>query len=212
MFSVIFDMDGTLLDTQKICIPAWDWAGERQGFKNVGECIPDVLGTNIVGWSNYLRNKYPTIDVDLFNAEFREYIVKHLVVRYKSGAEMFIKYLKGKGIKLALASGSSMDTISHHLKEVGATNIFDVIVPGTAVTNGKPAPDIFLLAAQKLGVKPADCFVIEDSPYGIIAGYNAGMKCIGVPDVVKFNTETKAMLTAEFSDLSEVIPFFESLL
>lgn len=212
MFSVIFDMDGTLLDTQKICIPAWDWAGERQGFKNVGECIPDVLGTNLVGWSNYLRNKYPTMDVDLFNAEFREYSTKNLQVRYQPGAEKLLNFLKQNGIKLALATGSSIETIERYLKTVGATNVFDVIVPGTAVTNGKPAPDIFLLAAQKLGVNPADCFVLEDSPYGIIAGYNAGMKCIGIPDVVHFNAETKALLTAEFSDLSEAIPFFESLL
>ena len=212
MFSVIFDMDGTLLDTQKICIPAWDWAGERQGFKNVGECIHDVLGTNLVGWSNYLRKKYPTMDVDLFNAEFREYSTKNLQVRYQPGAEKLLNFLKQNGIKLALATGSSIETIERYLKTVGATNVFDVIVPGTAVTNGKPAPDIFLLAAQKLGVNPADCYVLEDSPYGIIAGYNAGMKCIGIPDVVHFNAETKALLTAEFSDLSEAIPFFESLL
>ncbi|MBQ8794282.1 MAG: HAD-IA family hydrolase, partial [Clostridia bacterium] len=95
---------------------------------------------------------------------------------------------------------------------VGATNVFDVIVPGTAVTNCKPAPDIFLLAAQNLGVNPAECYVIEDSPKGIIAGYNAGMKCIGIPDVLQFDAETKALLTAEFSDLAEAIPFFESLL
>ena len=212
MFSVIFDMDGTLLDTQKICIPAWDWAGERQGFKNVGECIPDVLGTNLVGWSNYLRKKYPTMDVDLFNTEFREYIAEHLVVKYMPGAEMLLKFLKEKGIKLALATGSSEETIERHLKAVGAIDVFDVIVPGTAVSNGKPAPDIFLLAAQKLGVNPEDCFVIEDSPKGIIAGYNAGMKCIGIPDVVKFNAETKALLKAEFSDLNEVSEFFREIL
>ena len=212
MFSIIFDMDGTLLDTQKICIPAWDWAGERQGFKNVGECIPDVLGTNLVGWSNYLRKKYPTMDVDLFNEEFREYIAKHLVVRYRPGAEKLLNFFKKKGVKLALATGSSKKTIEQHLKTVGATNVFDVIVPGTAVTNGKPAPDIFLLAAQNLGVNPAECYVIEDSPKGIIAGYNAGMKCIGIPDVLQFDDETKALLTAEFSDLAEAIPFFESLL
>ena len=212
MFSVIFDMDGTLLDTQKICIPAWDWAGERQGIKNVGECIPDVLGTNLAGWSKYLRKKYPTMDVDLFNAEFLEYVAKHLVVKYRPGAEILLKFLKEKGIKLALATGSSKETIEHHLKAVGATDVFDVIVPGTAVANGKPAPDIFLLAAQKLGVNPEDCYVLEDSPKGIIAGYNAGMKCIGIPDVVKFDAETKALITAEFSDMSKAIPFFEGLL
>lgn len=212
MFSVIFDMDGTLLDTQKICIPAWDWAGERQGFKNVGECIPDVCGTNAVGWTKYLMQKYPTMNVELFNAEMREYIIKHLVVKYKPGAQELLKLLNKNGVKLALASGSSMESISHHLKEVGATKFFDVIVPGTAVTNGKPAPDIFLLAAQKLGVNPKNCYVLEDSENGIIAAYKAGMKCIGIPDVVEFNSETKTLLTAEFRDMTQALPFFEKML
>lgn len=212
MFSIIFDMDGTLLDTQKICIPAWDWAGERQGFKNVGECIPDVCGTNAVGWTKYLMQKYPTMNVELFNAEMREYIIKHLVVKYKPGAQKLLKFLKENGIKIALATGSSKETIEHHLKAVGATEIFDVIIPGTAVENGKPAPDIFLLAANKLGVDAKDCYVLEDSANGIIAAHNAGMKCIGIPDVVEFNSETKTLLTAEFDDMLQAIPFFEKML
>lgn len=205
-------MDGTLLDTQKICIPAWDWAGERQGFNNVGNCIPDVCGKSAAGWTKYLREKFPTMDVELFSAEARQYIIEHLVVRYKPGAEELLKLLKANGIKLALASGSSKESIDHHLNAVGATDFFDAIVPGTAVQNGKPAPDIFLLAAHKLGVAPKDCYVLEDSSNGIVAGYNAGMKCIGIPDIVEFNADTKSLLTAEFRTMSEAITFFKKML
>ena len=130
----------------------------------------------------------------------------------KIGSGVAFAVLNKNGVKLALASGSSMESISHHLKEVGATKFFDVIVPGTAVTNGKPAPDIFLLAAQKLGVNPKNCYVLEDSENGIIAAYKAGMKCIGIPDVVEFNSETKTLLTAEFRDMTQALPFFEKML
>ncbi len=212
MFSVIFDMDGTLLDTQRICIPAWDWAGERQGFYNVGKCIPDVCGKNAAGWTKYLRDNFPTMDVERFSKEAREYIIKHLVVKYKTGGEELLKFLRTNNVKMAIASGSSRESIDHHLNEVGATNFFDAIVPGTDVENGKPSPDIFLLAAQKMGVDPKDCYVLEDSPNGIIAGHSAGMKCIGIPDVVEFKADTKALLTAEFTTMTEALEFFTKML
>ncbi len=212
MFSVIFDMDGTLLDTQRICITAWDWAGERQDFNNVGRCIPDVCGKNAVGWTKYLKDNFPTMDVERFSKDAREYIVEHLVVKYKTGGEELLKFLKANKVKMAIASGSSRESIEHHLNAVGGTNFFDVIVPGTAVENGKPAPDIFLLAAQKMGVDPKDCYVLEDSPNGIIAGHSAGMNCIGIPDIVEFNAETKALLTAEFLNMKEALNFFEKMI
>lgn len=211
MISVIFDMDGTLLDTQAVCIPAWERAGEEQGYKNMGRCIPDVCGTNIIGWSEYLRKNFPLIDVDKFNADMRRFTIEMLEVRYKPGAEELLKYLKSKGVKMALASGSSHNSINHHLKEVGATEFFDVIVGGVDVENGKPAPDIFLFAAQKLGVKPENCIVIEDSSNGVKAAVAAGMKCIGVPDVAPFDSEVKAILFAEFCDLKEALPIFIEL-
>ena len=189
IFSVIFDMDGTLLDTERICIPAWDRAGEKQGFQNVGKHIPNVCGTNAAGSSAYLAHTFPTMNVPAFKQDVRNYIEKHLVVQYKPGAKELVGFLKEKGVKLALASGSSHDSIDHHLKAVGATDYFDVIVSGGDVQNGKPAPDIFLLTAQKMGVNPQDCYVIEDSKNGIKAATAAGMRCIGIPELVPFDDE-----------------------
>ena len=76
---------------------------------------------------------------------------------------------------------------------------------GHDVQNGKPAPDIFLLAAEKLGVAPESCFVFEDSANGIRAGHSAGMKCIGVPDIVPFSDDIKKLMLAELGSLSEAI-------
>ena len=211
MFGVIFDMDGTLLDTQRICIPAWDHAGELQGFKNIGQHIPAVCGKNEAGWSKYLKDRYPTIDMPKFNVDARAYVMEHLVVQYMPGAEELVKFLKSKGVKLAIASGSSRDEIHHHLNELGDTHYFDVIVGGPDVDNCKPAPDIFLLAAEKLGTKPEDCYVLEDSENGIRAGFAAGMKTIGVPDIVQFSDEVKALETAEFPSMVEALEYFKTL-
>ena len=210
MFSVIFDMDGTLLDTQKICIPAWDFAGEKQGLKNVGKHIQNVCGTNEAGWSKYLIDHYPEMDLKTFKYDMRKYIIENLVVKYMSGAEELLKFFKTKGVKLAIASGSSHETINHHLKAVGGADFFDVVVGGADVENGKPAPDIFLLAAKKLGANPQDCYVFEDSANGINAGFKAGMKCIGIPDIAPFDDKTKSLLTAEFTSMHEALKYFKT--
>ncbi len=212
MFSVIFDMDGTLLDTQRICIPAWDYAGEKQGLKNMGEHIPAVCGMNNLGSDNYLKTNFPTIDVVLFKSDARDYILRHGTVEFKKGAKELLDFLKQNNIKIGLASGSSRNSVEHHLTEVGVLDMFDATVGGPEVENGKPAPDIFLLTAEKMGVEPKDCFVFEDSANGIKAGYQAGMKCIGIPDIAQFDSETKSLMFTELENLSQSIVIFEKLL
>ena len=205
MFSVILDMDGTLLDTQRICVPAWEFAGRNQGVTGVGDCIVQVCGMNENGWSAYLKEHFPTLDVDIFKKDMREYIISNGKVVFKEGGRQLLDFLKEHNIKTALASGSSRGSIDHHLAEVKAAHYFDFIVSGKDVENGKPAPDVFLRAAQLLGVSPQDCFVIEDSANGIKAGYSAGMKCIGVPDIVPFDEETKKLTVACATTLNDVI-------
>ena len=205
LFSVIFDIDGTLLDTQRICIPAWDYAGELQGFKNMGSHIPNVCGMSESGWTNYLKENFKALNLDAFVREARQYILDNGKVRFKKGAVELIDFLKLNGIKIGLASGSSRNSINHHLNELNAFDFFDAVVAGHDVANGKPAPDIFLLTAEKMKVKPEDCFVFEDSSNGVRAAVAAGMKCIGVPDIVDFPPEIQKLLFAKLNDLSEAI-------
>ncbi len=205
MINVIFDMDGTLLDTQKITIPAWEWAGCNQGINGIGQHIKNVCGMNCADWTAYLKRHYPTLDTDRFNAEMRKYIKENIVVRFKPGGEEILKFLKENGVKMALASGSSVNSVYHHLNKVGAEKYFDVILGGNDVENSKPAPDIFLLAAAKMGVSPKDCIVLEDSKNGVKAAASAGMRCIGIPDIAEFPDEIKKHLMAETKDFFEAI-------
>ena len=211
MFSVIFDMDGTLFDTQRIFIPAWNCIGETYGIKNMGEHVPNVCGMNPAGSTAYI-NKHFNIDGVAFRQKVREYIEENLVLRFMDGAEELLTYLKQKGVKIALATGTSRESTEHHLKEMGLLNFFDATVCGSEIENGKPAPDIFLKSAKLIGAKPEDCFVFEDSLNGIIAGFKACMKCIGVPDIVKFSDEDRKMMFAEIKSLDKAIEIFENLL
>ena len=212
MFSVIFDMDGTLFDTQRIFIPAWDWCGEKQGIKNMGQHIPAVCGKSDADWKKYLEDNVPALDVTRFANDAREYVIKNLVVRYMPGAEELVKFFYEKGVRIAIASGSSQESIKHHLAEVKGSHYFDVIVGGADVERSKPAPDIFLLAAEKLGVDPKDCYVLEDSENGIRAAYAAGTKAIGIPDIVQFSDDVKTLETAEFKSMFEALEYFKALL
>ncbi len=211
MFSVIFDMDGTLLDTQKICIPAWDYAGEQQGESGMGRYIPHVCGMNAHGWSAYVLERHPNMDMERFNLDTRNYILDNLKIRFKPGAEELLDYLQQRGIKIAIASGSSHESIEHHLRELGVYERFDSVVGGHDVEHGKPAPDIFLLAAEKLGVRPSDCFVFEDSENGVYAGHAAGMRVFGIADIAPFSEKAKSLMYRELSDMSEAIEIFREL-
>ena len=211
MFSVIFDMDGTLFDSQRIFIPAWNEIGEKYGFKNMGEHIPNVCGVNAHFSHKYLADNFPGIDVDRFKAEVREYIAKHLVLSFKPGAKQLLEYLKARGVKIGLATGTSRESTDSHLEKMGITDFFAASVCGTEIENGKPAPDIFLKTAELMGADPKDCYVFEDSENGVRAATAAGMKAIGIADIKPFSDDVKAIMFQEMGNMFEAIEYFEKI-
>ena len=208
MISVIFDMDGTLLDTQRICIPAWEYAGRRQGIEGMGGYIYAVCGMNARGWGGYVLERHPEIDLEKFTVDSRAYALDNLKVEYKKGAGELLEHLWKLGARTAVASGSSHQSIRHHLEELGVYERFDAIVGGHDVECGKPAPDIFLLAAEKIGARPSDCIVFEDSDNGVRAAHAAGMRVVGIPDIRPFSDDVRALLWRELTDMTEAIALF----
>ncbi len=205
MTAVIFDMDGTLLDTQRIYTPAWEAAGRMQGITGLGGHVINVCGMNRNGSDGYLKRNFKNLDIEKFRKDERDYIDRYGKVTFKPGAKALLTFLKEKGVKIALASGTARPYVEQCLKIVGIENDFDAVVCGVEVENGKPAPDIYLYTARLLGVDPRDCFVFEDAANGIKAGHLAGMKCIGIPDTAEFDRDTKSLLFAELSSLDEAI-------
>jgi len=212
VFSVIFDMDGTLLDTQKISIPAWNYAGQIQGFNNMGSPLKYVCGMNEVSCAKYIMANFKSIDILKFRDDVKKYVAENLVVRYKDGVKELLDFLIKNGIKIGLATGTARPIVLSHLEKVNATGYFSAIVCGDEIENGKPAPDIFLKTANLLGENPQNCFVFEDSPNGIKAADNAGMKCFGIPDTAEFDDEIRGLMFKELSSADKAIEILKNYL
>ncbi len=178
----IFDMDGVIIDSEPL-----HFQTDKMVMRDLGHDIADDELTGFVGVTN------PDMWAELIKRYKLDSTVEELLERqskYKtelfgqdelqaiSGIAELIDDLKSRGIYVGLASSSSREFIEMVLKGLHIYHNFDVVISGEEVANSKPAPDIFLKAAEALKVAPADCLVLEDSGNGVKAAKAAGMKCI----------------------------------
>lgn len=180
---VIFDMDGVIIDSEPLHYKVFEQYCGELGFEASEEEYDSFIGSTDLDMFTFLRDKYhlpETVEnmVQYKRTMFFDYL-KHMDKKPIQAVDELIRELASKGIKLALASSSDMDIIHLILDKFGIAHFFDVVVSGTELERSKPAPDIFLKAAERLNVEPGACLVIEDSRNGIAAAKAAGMKCIG---------------------------------
>ena len=184
---VISDMDGVILDSEKLYVRFWCEAGQFYGFPferkhalGIRSMARPFAIERLQGWFgdsfdyDTVRNKR----IELMNA----YVEKH-GIEAKPDAEKLLSYLKEKGIAVALATATPKDRAEEYLRRVGLLQYFDEVVSARMVKNGKPAPDIYLFVAEKLGLKPEECMALEDSQNGIRSANAAGCKTVMVPDL-----------------------------
>lgn len=207
--TIIFDMDGTLFDTEQIAKLAWFEYGKQRNLPVTDEFYLSLIGRSRqsaqVMFDKYMPSHFDVDDAYNFTHQYmKEYKAKY-GPKPKTDLKQLLTLLKNKGYKIALCSSSGEQTIEMNLNYVGIMNDFDVIVNGSMVSNGKPAPDIYLLTAQKLGVHPSDCLVIEDSKNGIISGYKAGMDVIMVVDMIEPDDELKRICLEIFYQLDDIL-------
>lgn len=204
----IFDMDGLILDTERIAFKSYKEALKEYGYDFTEAFFLTLVGTNVKLTKELCLNRYGSwFPFDLLhenhNKITEEYIKKN-GVPLKEGVNELIDYLKEKDYKIALATSSDREKAEYLLELVKIKDKFDYIICGNDIVNSKPNPEIFLKAAENLKVEPKECVVFEDSKFGVKAAVNAGMKVINVPDMKMPNSEVKSMAFKIFNNLLEV--------
>ncbi|MCR5256208.1 MAG: HAD family phosphatase [Acetatifactor sp.] len=209
--AVIFDMDGTLVDTEKWFRIFWPEALKKAGYEMSDEQALFVrsLGKpySVANFKEWYGEDFDYEAVrNIRRGIMKDYFADH-EYELKKGAIEIMEILKEKNICIALATATPLDRAGDTLKRVGLYDYFDEIISATMVEKGKPAPDIYLYACDKLGLKPEECLVVEDSPNGVISGYLAGCKTVMVPDQTPVTEELRPMLYGEAQDLSKLAVF-----
>ena len=205
MNSVIFDMDGVLFDSERIYYKAWLEAGRNRSLPAIDACVMHCIGRNGSDIRAYLLSRYGAdLPVDDFIAEIRSAfrrIVDRDGLPVKPGVLDILDWLTENGWPVALATSSGKTGTAHNLDAAGLNKYFKVVVTGDMIRHGKPAPDIYILACEKLGVTPADCYAVEDSPNGIRSAHAAGLTVIFIPDMVEPAPEVVRLANRTFPSL-----------
>lgn len=184
--AVVFDMDGVLIDSEEVWSRVRAEVVARHGGHWTEDDQRNVMGDNSRQWSAYIKR---TWNLPLSEDEIFREVLAMMITSYEHelpvlpGAHEAVALL-GKRYPLGVASSSPRELIAVALRLAGFADSFGVIVSSDDVAHGKPEPDVYLLAAERLGVLPADCLAIEDSTNGIRAAIAAGMKTIAVPNPV----------------------------
>ena len=182
---VIFDMDGLLVDTEQLAAEAMDAFLLRYGLDRRQDIQDQLLGRRILESIEIVRLGYkledPLDELVLIYSEMRRQALVGKV-HPMPGALEIVAFLREAGVPVGLASSGIRDHVNLSLHEAGLAGQFAVEVTGDEVDRGKPAPDLFLRAAEGLGVRPAGCVVFEDAPAGIEAAVAAGMRGVCVPN------------------------------
>jgi beta-phosphoglucomutase family hydrolase len=181
--AVLWDMDGVIADSGPYHLAAWQEIFGPRGVKFTAGDFKHSFGLrndNII--RNTLGEGVTQEEVDAI-AGAKEEAFRRLArgkIKALPGALELFKLLKREGFSMAIASSTPAENIELVTGSLGIAGYFQVIVNGHEVTRGKPDPQVFLLAAQRLGVKPANCLVIEDAVAGVAAAKKAGMYCLAV--------------------------------
>lgn len=202
----IFDMDGVLFDTERLYQDTWkELAGERHII--LGDSfLMAISGTNGIYMKKVIEKYYHVPDGTAIMEECMERMKKKLEIHVpvKKGVYEILEFFHKLGIHIAVASSSSVLQIEANLSKSGIRNYFSEIVSGAEVEYGKPSPDIFLLAAKKIGCRPEECLVFEDSENGVKAGHSAGCFTVMIPDLIEPNEETKELCSQVYPDFLRV--------
>jgi beta-phosphoglucomutase len=205
--AVIFDMDGVLIDSAKAHKESWRVLGNDLGVDVTDEMFADQFGRasrDIIRclFGHDLSDVTVTRYDDRKEEAFRDIVRGRMP--FMPGARELVRTLHQAGFALAVGSSGPPENVDLCIEEMGLAHCFDAVVNGMDVTYGKPHPQTFLLAAERLGFQPKDCVVVEDAPAGIEAAARAGMKSVALTGTHPPSAFSNADLVV--ASLAEITP------
>ncbi len=194
--AVIFDMDGTIYDSEKIYGRAWMKAGltKEQYYQLIGRSRTNI-DAMLRDWG------FDVSAMRKIRSEAVEEELQQNGVELKPGARECLLWLQHHNIPAAIATSSAIEVAERYLKMTGMESYFARVLSGNTLERGKPFPDLFLEAARQLGVSPAECLVAEDSYNGVRAGRNANMYTVMIPDLIPADEEMTQLSDAVLESL-----------
>lgn len=199
--AVLFDLDGTLVDSM------WVWAQididflGKYGIEVPPHLQNDLEGMGFTEVAVYFKERF---SLQESIGEIKEIWQQMAMDKYchdvplKPGVEVFLPYLREKGIKMAVVSSNAQDLIKAVLDSHGILEYFSCIITSCEVKKGKPAPDVYLEASRRLGIDPSECLVFEDIVPGILSGKNAGMTVCAVEDTYSLSQTVEKRAAADY--------------
>lgn len=206
---VLFDMDGVILDTEKLYARFWAEAAQALGYPMTYEQALGMRSLNAQAGQAKLESYFgPGVSRPAMRdkrVELMDAYVEIHGVDLKPGIVPLLDALEAKGIPCAITTSSPLERVEKYLRPHGILHRFGKICTGYEVKRGKPAPDIYLYGAESLGLQAQDCLAVEDSPAGIQSAFDAGCMAVLVPDLDSATEEMKQMLFAQADSLADLI-------
>lgn len=208
----IFDQDGLMFDTETIYEECWFSVADEMGI-----VIPDGYFTGIRGSSgdnlmNKIRAFLPGVDVDEYvrRVYALSFQIQDTRLPEKKGLHEILDFFRENGVKMCVASSTERSRVEKNMIKSGILEYFDNLTTGDEVSKGKPDPEIFLKAAEKMGLDPEECYVFEDSYNGVRAGHAAGCCTVMIPDKVGPDEEISSLCDMCCEDLLKAVEMIKN--
>lgn len=212
--AVIFDMDGVIFDSERMVLVCWEKLAEKYHLSRMREAYMPCIGVNDASMKEIMKDFYGRdFPHDAFREEasalFHE-MVRQEGLPVKKGVRELLAYLTKRNIPVGLASSTRLALVTEELTAAGLYEYFQAVTGGDQLKRSKPEPDIYLMACEKLGVRPEETYAVEDSYNGIRAAHSAGMMPVMVPDLLQPTEEMYEKSVAVLEDLVCVREWLEA--